>query len=311
MGNKANLAFTGIATFCRAATIPSLDDIETDVAVIGIPFDEGVGFRPGTRFGPRSIREYSMRFPFFDPRSKSRGYWDLQKKQQLLTRLQMVDGGDVDIVMQDLPYVHRQIDESIKKILGKGAFPVVLGGDHSITYPVVRAFEGKGPLSVVHLDAHLDRYPSVMDAKYGHGCPMRRIGELDFIEKIMSIGLRGIRGQRTDFQEAEGRGEILIPSYLVQEAGVGEIAERIPGMGKCYVTIDIDVFDPSLAPGTGTPEAGGLNYFQVKNILSGIAEKSSVLGFDVVEVNPYFDDSGRTSLLAAQLIVEFLGTIFG
>ena len=311
MENRANLAFTGIPTFCRTPTISSLEDIEADVAVIGIPFDEGVGFRPGTRFGPRSIREYSMRFPFFDPLSKNRGYWDLQKKQQLLTRLRMVDCGDVDIVMQDLPYVHRQIDESIKKILEKGAFPVSLGGDHSITYPVVRAFEGKGPLSVVHLDAHLDRYPSVMDAKYGHGCPIRRIGELDFIEEIISIGLRGIRGRRADFREAESRGEILIPSYLIQESGVDEIAEGIPRMGKCYVTIDIDVFDPSLAPGTGTPEAGGLDYFQVKNVLSRIAEKSSIVGFDVVEVNPYFDDSGRTSLLAAQLIVEFLGTLLG
>lgn len=311
MENRANLAFTGIATFCRTPNISSLDDIAADVAVIGIPFDEGVGFRPGTRFGPRSIREYSMRFPFFDPLSKNRGYWDLEKKQQLLTHLRMVDCGDVDIVMQDLPYVHRQIDESIKKIIRRDVFPVSLGGDHSITYPVVRAFEGKGPLSVVHLDAHLDRYPSIMDAKYGHGCPIRRIGELNFIENIISIGLRGIRGQKADFQEAEGKGEILIPSYLIQDLGADEIAERIPRMGKCYVTIDIDVFDPSLAPGTGTPEAGGLDYFQVKNILGRIAEKSSIVGFDVVEVNPYFDPSGRTSLLAAQLIVEFLGNIFG
>jgi agmatinase len=311
MGRKANLAFTGIATFCRTPNLLSLDDLAADVAVIGIPFDEGVGFRPGTRFGPRSIREYSMRFPFFDLLSENRGYWDLRKKQQLLTKIRMVDCGDVDVVMQDLPYVYRQIDESVKEILGKGAFPVTLGGDHSISYPVVQAFEGKGPLSVVHLDAHLDRYQSTMGAKYGHGSPIRRIGELDFIEKIVSIGLRGVRGQRADFQEAEDKGEISIPSYLIQDLGVDEIAERIPGMGKCYVTIDIDVFDPSLAPGTGTPEAGGLNYFQVKDFLSKLAEKSTIVGFDVVEVNPYFDHSGRTSLLAAQLIVEFLGTIFG
>jgi len=311
MNQKANLAFSGIPTFCRAPYISSFHEIVSDIAVLGIPYDEGVGFRPGTRFGPRSIREYSMRFPYFDPSSDDRGYWDMERRERLLTRVSMVDCGDVDIVPLGLEYVYRQIDESIKGILARHGFPVVLGGDHSVSYPVVRAFEAKGPLGLIQLDAHLDRRESVLDVKYGHGSPIRRIGELEFVETLVSLGMRGIRAPERDFLEAEDRGEVLIPNHTIQQLGIDKTVEKIPPMGRCYVTIDIDVFDPSLAPGTGTPEADGLNYSQVRGILSGIAAKSKVVGFDVVEVNPYVDPSGRTSLFAAQLIVEFLGDIFG
>jgi len=311
MNKKANLAFTGIPTFCRTPHVLLLHEITSDIAVLGIPYDEGVGFKPGTRFGPRSIREYSMRFRYFDPSSDVRGYWDMEKRSWFLTRVSMVDCGDVDIVQLDLPYVYRQIDESIKQILDRGAFPVVLGGDHSISYPVVRAFEKEKPLSLIHLDAHMDRRESVLDVKYGHGSPIKRIAELDFIETIVSLGLRGIRGSESDFLAAQERGEVLIPNHKIKQLGIEKTLSRIPSMERCYVTIDIDVFDPSLAPGTGTPEADGLSYSQVKGILCGIAAKSKVVGFDVVEVNPNLDPSGRTSFFAAQLILEFLGAIFG
>ncbi len=310
MNKKANLAFSGISTFCRTPHISTLEDIEADIAVVGVPFDEGVGFRPGARFGPRSIREYSMRFSNFDTSSAERGYWDLEKKQRFLSHVEMVDWGDVDIVPLDLPYTHKQIDESVKRILKAGSFPVVLGGDHSITFPVVRALKEKGPLSLIHLDAHLDRRESLMGSKYGHGSPIRRIGELDFIETIVSLGIRGIRAPEKDFYDAEKRGDVLIPSHTIHKSGIEDIIKQIPKLERCYVTIDIDVLDPSLAPGTGTPEADGLNYSQVKSILWGISEKTQVVGFDLVEVNPYMDASGRTSLFAAQLIVEFLGAIF-
>lgn len=311
MDKKGNLAFSGIATFCRTPHVLSLGELTSDIAVLGIPFDEGVGFRPGARFGPRSIREYPMRFSYFEPSSDDRGYWDMEKRRRLLNRVNIVDCGDVDIVPLDLTYVYRQIDRAVKEILNRGAFPVVLGGDHSISYPVVWAFEEKGPLGLVHLDAHLDRRDSICDVKYGHASPIRRISELKFIETIASVGLRGIRAPERDFLEAEARGEVLIPTHTLQELGIEKTVERLPPIEKCYVTIDIDVFNPSLAPGTGTPEADGLTYSEVKSILCGIAAKSKVVGFDVVEVNPDLDPSGRTSRFAAQLIVEFLGAIFG
>lgn len=311
MEKRARLAFTGIPTCCRSPHINSFEAISSDIAVLGIPFDEGVGYRPGARFGPRSIREYSMRFPYFDPASEERGYWDIEQKKRLLTRVTMADCGDVDIVPLDYGYVYRQIEGSIKAILEKGALPVVLGGDHSITYPIVLAFEGTGPLSLVQFDAHLDRRESLLEVRFGHGSPIKRISELPFIEKIVSLGMRGLRASEKDFLEAEKRGEILIPVHIVQQSAIEKTLERIPAMERCYVTIDIDVFDPSVAPGTGTPEADGLTYSQVKKFLRGVASKSKVVGFDLVEVNPNLDSSGRTSLLAAQLIVEFLGAIFG
>ncbi len=308
---KANLAFTGIPTFCRSPQVASLDHIESQVAVLGIPFDEGVGYRPGTRFGPRSIRECSMRFPYFDKMSSERGYWDLETRKRYLSDLDCVDCGDVDIVALDRKYVFEQIDESIKKILEQGAFPLVLGGDHSITYPVVRAFENIGPLNIIHFDAHLDRRKSVLDARFGHGSPIRRISELGFIERIASIGLRGLRAPEEDYQYAEKRGDILIPNGKVQEMGVDKVLDEIPDTQKSFVTIDIDVLNPAVAPGTGTPEADGLSFNQLKKMLWGIAGKSDIVGFDLVEVNPSLDPSGRTPLFAAQLCVEFLAAIFG
>jgi agmatinase len=308
---KANLAFTGIPTFCRTPHVASLDRIESQIAVLGIPFDEGVGYRPGTRFGPRSIREYSMRFPYFDESSPERGYWDMERRKRFLSNVDCVDCGDVDIVALGREYVYGQIDGSIKKILRQGAFPLVLGGDHSITYPVVRAFENNGPLNIIQFDAHLDRRESMLDVRYGHGCPMRRISELEFIERIASIGLRGLRAPEEDFLFAEKRGDILISDRMVQEIGVDGVLEEIPITGRCFVTIDIDVLNPAVAPGTGTPEADGLSYAQLNKILWGIARTSKIVGFDLVEVNPSLDPSGRTPLFAAQLCVEFLAAIFG
>jgi agmatinase len=308
---RANLAFTGIPTFCRSPLLSTWKNLSCDIAILGVPFDEGVGFRPGARFGPRTIREYSMRFPYFDPKSNERGYWDIEKKRRYLSKVCVMDCGDVDVVPLDFEYVYLQIEETIKKILKKGAFPVVLGGDHSITYPIVRSFEGRGKLSVVQLDAHLDRRESIINSKYGHGSAIKRISELGFIQTIVSIGQRGIRTPEKDFLKAEKRGEILIPNYLFHQQSIEKTIDMIPLLGECYVTIDIDVLDPSLAPGTGTPEVGGFSYSELKTILSGIASKAKIVGFDLVEVNPYFDYSGRTSLLSAQLIIEFLGIIFG
>jgi agmatinase len=307
---KTKLAFTGITTFCRTPHVSDMDQVRADVAVLGIPYDEGVGYRPGARFGPRSIRDYSMRFPYFDPTGGQKGYWDIEKRRWFLTETTMVDCGDVDVVPLDMVYVHQQIEANIRGILRSGALPVSLGGDHSVTYPVVRAFDQHSPLSLVQFDAHLDRRDAVGGVKYGHGSPIKRISELNFIEQIVTIGLRGLRAPEEDYLEAERRGEILIPAQTVREIGTGEVLKRIPSLGKCYVTIDIDALDPALAPGTGTPEVDGLKFHQLKEILSGLAATNKIVGLDLVEVNPYLDSSGRTSLLAAQLIVEFLGAIF-
>lgn len=310
---KANLRPSGICTFCRTPHILSLDEISADIAVLGIPFDGASGNTTGHRFGPRSIRESSMRFDFFNQSSEDRGYWDMEKRRRFLSHVSMVDCGDIDVVPMDLAYIHSQIDESIKKILKNGAFPVILGGDHSLCYPVVRAFNEEGPFGLIHFDAHLDRQgpiPGVKDGYITSGNPIKGIGELGFIENIVSIGMRGIGTSEKAFLEAEKRGEILIPNHMVQELGIRKTIERIPSMEKCYVTIDMDALNSSIVPGVGVVEVEGLVYSQIKGILFGIADKSNVVGFDVMCVNPYYDPTGRTPFFAAQLIVEFLGAVF-
>ncbi len=315
---KSGAGVSGICTFCRAPYVQTLDEIDADIAVLGVPYDGGTGYRPGHRFGPRGIREYSMRFGFFDQSRppEERGYWDMKTRRRLLRNVSMVDCGDIDIVPADIAGLHRQIDESIRTILKKGAFPVVMGGDHSVSYPVVRAFEEKGPLGIVHFDAHLDRsgpVPGVENGYYGSGSPLRGIGELEFVdnEKLVSIGMRGIRNSEKQFLAAEEKGEILIPNYVIQEEGVSRTIERIPSMGNCYVTIDIDVLDNAIAPGIGSPEAEGMDYTQLKEILLAVAAKTEVVGLDVMSVAPERDPSGRTQLVTAQLMVEFLGAVFG
>lgn len=314
---KTHSGASGICTFCRAPYVQTLDEIDADIAVLGVPYDGGTGYRPGHRFGPRGIREYSMRFGFFDQSRPpgERGYWDMKTRRRYLSNVSMVDCGDIDVVPADIAYLHRQIDEAIRTILEKGAFPVVMGGDHSVSYPIVRALEEKGPLGIVHFDAHLDRagpVPGIENGYYGSGSPLKGIGELEFVDNrnLVSIGLRGIHNSEKDFLAAEEKGEILIPDYVVQEEGVAKTIERIPTMGNCYVTIDIDVLDNAIAPGIGSPEAEGMNYTQLRDILIAVAEKSKVVGFDVMSVAPERDPSGRTQLVTAQLMIEFLGAIF-
>jgi agmatinase len=310
MTDQVKLAFTGIATFGRAPHLTSMVGTGAQVAVLGVPFDEGVGYRPGTRFGPRSLREYSLRYPYFDPDSIRRGFWDMDRRRWCLSDLKAVDMGDVDVVPLDVDYLHRGIGESIRHILAQKAFPLVLGGDHSISFPVVAAMAGIGPLNIVHLDAHLDRRDSLGGVRLGHGSPLKRISELPFVERMVSIGLRGLRAPEEDFLAAEKRGDLLVTCRAIREQGLDSILERLPRLGPTYVSIDIDVLDPAIAPGTGTPEADGLTYHEVKTILSAVAGRSQVVGCDLVEVNPYLDSSGRTALFGAQLLMEFLAAVF-
>lgn len=309
MVERANLAFTGIPSFGRAPIVSDLDRIEADVAVLGIPFDEGVGFRPGTRYGPRAIREMSCRYPVF-PADGRRGFYDLEEDRRRLTRVRGVDAGDVDIVYLDLEGNYAKIDAAVRAIVARRALPLILGGDHSITYPVVRALEGLGSLGVIQLDAHLDYREAFHGVRLGHGSPMRRIAELGFIRQMVSIGIRGLRHNEEDVRAARDKGHVIVLASQVHQEGVEAALARIPRLDQYYVSIDIDGLDPSLVPGTGTPDPGGLTYPQYRDLLRGIARKGRIVGFDLVEVNPSLDPSGVSALVAAQLIVEFLAAIY-
>lgn len=306
---QATHAFTGIPSFARGPIV-TVQAVEADVAVLGVPYDEGTGFRPGARFGPRALREASLRYAFFGAGAGKRGYWDLEAGRRRLGQLRLADCGDVDIVALDLEGNLQRISDAVKTLVSRGVMPVVLGGDHSVSFPVVRGHAGRGPLSLVHIDAHLDYRDEVGGVRLGHGCPIRRIAELPFIRDIVTLGIRGLRASEEDLEAAGTRGNHVVTAAAIRRDGLGAALARVPRAERIYVTFDVDALDPGIAPGTGTPDPGGLSYIEARDLLQGIARKGRIVGFDLVEVNPWLDPTGVTPLTAAQLIIEFLAAIF-
>jgi agmatinase len=308
--NRVNLPFTGIASFCKFPIHTDLETLSADVAVFGIPWDEGMGYRPGTRFGPRSLREYSTRFAFHERAIQEGGYWDIEKKRRFLENIRLVDCGDQDILYLKVEETFSAITDSVGKLLSAKVFPVSLGGDHSITFPVVRAFRDFGPLHILHLDAHLDYNDSIEGVLLANGSPVKRISELDFVGKIVQVGIRGIRAREDAYKDSLARGNTIIPISRFRRSGIEEVLQEIPRQGNLYVTIDIDVLDPSIAPGTSSPEFDGMTYREIKELLATLALQRKVVGFDLVEVNPFLDPIGLTQSAAVLIILEFLGTLF-
>ncbi len=307
---QVNLPFTGIASFCKFPIHTDLETLSADVAIFGVPWDEGVGYRPGARFGPRSIREYSTRFAFHERAAKRSGYWNIENRKRYLEKVHAVDCGDQDVLYLKVEETFSAVTHSVEKLLSRKAFPVILGGDHSITFPVVRAFGQLGPLHIVHLDAHLDYNDSVEGVLLANGSPVKRLSELDFVGEIIQIGMRGIRAREDAYRDSASRGNPIITMSEFRRAGLEKVFKQIPSEGNFYVTIDIDVLDPSLAPGTSSPEFDGMTYGELSELLKGIASRSKVIGFDVVEVNPSLDPIGLTQSAAVMIILEFLGAIF-
>lgn len=302
---KANMPNTGICSFCKAPIIKNNDITNFDAVICGIPYDWGVGFRPGSRFGPRAIREISTRFFL-----KKSGYWDIETGKRMLEDIKIGDIGDVDILYSNHRYNFKKITEMVKSIKSNNALPVILGGDHSITYPIVKGLIDKKEIDIIHFDAHLDFKDNIVGLKYTNSSPIKRISELSFINNITSIGIRGIRVAEEDYKDAINNGNKIITSYQLQKSGVKSILEGLSYSYNTYVTIDIDVLDPSIAPGTGSPEPEGLSFTQLRKLLKDITNNTNIIGFDIVEVNPQLDVSDLTSLTAARIIIEFLGLIF-
>lgn len=306
---KANMPSVGITSFLKLPIIENLSNLNTDVGFLGIPYDVGNSWRPGTRFGPREIRNYSTRYSGWGG-SQQKGYWDINQNKRFLEDISMSDCGDVDVAYYDIERNRKIITQTVKKILKAGTFPVVIGGDHSITYPCICAFEDFKSLDIIQIDAHLDWIDEVDGIRYANGSPMRRSMELDFTNKMVQLGIRCIRSRESDYNFAKSQGSQIFTRQDIRQKGIDEIVEKWPPLGNVYVSIDIDGLDPSIAPGTGSPTVDGLLYYEVINLLKGITKKSNVVGFDIVEVNPMVDLSGQTCLLATTLILEFLGMIF-
>jgi agmatinase len=306
---RLNLPFVGFCTFAKAPVCEDWGNIKADVAVLGVPNDMGGQYRSGSRFGPRAIREASTLFSFGHG-----GAYDHEDDRTYLTadQVHIVDIGDADIIHTDQNQSHANTEQAVRKILSAGAMPLILGGDHSITSPVLKAYDHNGPIHVVQIDAHLDFVDERHGVRYGHGNPMRRASEMPHVTGITQLGIRNVSSSnRKDYQAAREAGSQFRSVRQFRAMGVQSVLdELIPADKNYYVTIDIDGFDPSIAPGTGTPSHGGFLYYEVLEFLTGLAEHGSVKGMDLVEVSPPHDQTGITSILAAQILMNAVGRIF-
>ena len=304
---RLNLPFVGIATFGKRPFIEDWDAIAADVAILGAPFDFGTQFRAGARFGPRAVREASTLFSFGHA-----GAYDHEDDCTYLGHdVRMVDIGDADIVHTDTEKSHANIEAGVRAILRAGALPVVIGGDHSVNIPCIRAFDDQGPIHIVQIDAHLDFVDVRHGVRHGHGNPMRRAAEKDYVTGITALGIRNVSSTTQEgYEAARAMGDDILSVRQVRKLGPEGVLARIPEGARVYVTIDIDGFCPSIAPGTGTPSHGGFLYYEVLEILQGLARNHDVVGVDLVEVASDYDPTGSTAILAAQVLLNFIGFIF-
>jgi agmatinase len=308
---RLDFPFVGIPSFLRSPLVQDLARLNADVAVLGVPTDEGSPFMPGSRFGPRSIREHSLRFVTDPP-----GFYDPQERRRYLEREmrenRIADVGDADILPTNPLDTFANITETMKAILERGALPVVIGGDHAVTFPVVRAFDeaGLGPLYVVHFDAHLDYMPFVHGLSMTNQHPFRHIRQMANVASITQVGIRSIRGSEEMLADALRDGNRVVTMEELRDVRIAGLVNALPENARVYVSIDIDALDLPLVPGCVSAEPGGLRYEELREALFALAERTDVIGFDLVEVNPLLDvGTGVTSYLAAHTIVEFLARI--
>lgn len=301
-----NLPFTGICSFAKYPICTNLDELEADVAILGVPYDMGTQWKSGTRFGPRGIREGSTLYSF-----GLGGSYDPERDEMFLAPpWRIVDCGDVDIVHGDLKQSFENIEAAVRKIVAKGAMPVVLGGDHSITIPVAQALDSLGPLCAIQIDAHLDWADHRSGQRFGHGSPMRRMAEMDHIQEMAQLGIRGIgSSKKGDFDAARSYGSVILSPRQIRKMGIESVLAQIPKGGRYFLTIDVDGIDPSLCPGTGTPSPGGFFYDEVNELLEAIAKHGEIVAFDFVEVSPPYDPTGITGQTAARLILDLMGFV--
>ncbi len=304
---RLDLPFVGISTFGKRPYVSDWARIDADVAILGAPFDAGTQWRSGARFGPRGVREASTLFSFGHA-----GAYDHEDDATYLPgEVSIVDIGDADIVHTDTVKSHANIETGVRAILAAGALPVTIGGDHSINIPCINAFDDQGDIHVLQIDAHLDFVDERHGVRHGHGNPMRRAAEKPYVTGLTQLGIRNVSSTAKEgYDDARARGSDILSVRQVRALGPVATADRIPEGARVYITIDIDAFCPSIAPGTGTPSHGGFLYYDVLEILQQVARDHEIVGIDLVEVAPDYDPTGSTSILAAQVLLNLLGFIF-
>ncbi len=294
--------FAGIATFAR---LPRIEDVgRADVAVVGAPFDGGVSYRPGARFGPAHVREASRLLRPYNP----------AQDVEPFGAQQVADAGDIAINPFDLEEAVRQVEEAAASLTTGGTRLVTIGGDHTIALPLLRNVAREhGPVAVVHFDAHLDTWDTYFGAPITHGTPFRRASEegLVDLEASLHVGIRGPLYSREDLRDDQRLGFAVISSVELETEGLSRAIDRMLarlGDRPVYLSVDIDVLDPAHAPGTGTPEAGGLTSRELLAMIRALAGVRLV-GADVVEVAPAYDHAQLTAVAASHVVYEILSAM--
>jgi agmatinase len=294
--------FAGPATFAR---LPRIDEVpRADVAVVGVPFDSGVSYRPGARFGPAHIRQASRLLRPYNPALDVEPF----------SAQQVVDAGDITCNPFDIAMAIGQIEAGARALTSSGARLLTLGGDHTIALPLLRAMAARhGPVAVLHFDAHLDTWDTYFGSPYTHGTPFRRASEEGLIdlEHSMHVGIRGPLYAVSDLPDSERLGFATLTCVDVEMQGLSAALDRMRdrlGTVPVYVSVDIDVLDPAHAPGTGTPEAGGLTSRELLVMLRALADLD-VVSADIVEVAPAYDHAELTGIAASHVAYELLSVM--
>jgi agmatinase len=294
--------FSGVRTFMR---LPYIQDLENaDVAIVGAPFDTGASFRVGARFGPEGIRSISHLLRPYNP----------SQDVSIFEHLSVIDYGDVPVVPGFIEESYESIAVGLEEVHRAGVVPVVLGGDHSVALPELRAAAAvHGPLALVQFDSHADTWDAYFGKKYNHGTVFRRAVEEDLLlpEHSIQVGMRGSLYDQGDLEASRELGFDLLTTEAVRKLGVEEtkdrIRERVAGT-KAYVSFDVDFVDPAFAPGTGTPEVGGFTSLEALGFVRGLSG-IDIAGCDIVEVYPAYDPAQITAFLAANVAYELLSLI--
>ena len=314
-----------VATFFGVPACTNIDELSADVAFVGIPYDQGVALQTpaGEKWSPRILRDMILSRREYNYRGvpewstiageEGAGWFDINSGEWKLRGVTMADCGDVNIMLPSEGNFDR-MTEVVKRILNRNAFPVVIGGDHSITGPVVRAFDRFDPLDIVHLDAHLDFSGPMEGVKFHNSSPIRCCSEYPFVRNITQIGineyvrLNGLAKEAYD--AAVEYGCNIITAKRFRQVGASQVVESIPPAKNIYVTLDVDIMDAAFVPGTGARTPGGLSFLEVQETLIGIPKRGKVVGFDLNCYNPTFDPTGRAAKVIVTLILDFLAAIF-
>lgn len=284
-----------------------LDRLDGHIGILGIPYGDPYSIDEVTNDqtnAPTWVRRYTERA------LRKLERWDFDIGGPLLggKDIKVVDCGDVKADPRDLDLHYRNAEAVVRRMLSKGMLPIIIGGDHGIPIPVLRAYDDQGPITLVHIDAHLDWRDEVNGARNGYSSPIRRAAEMDHIGQIFQIGLRSAGSARPEEVEAAlAYGAVLVPDVELQEIGMKAVLDRIPDGGRYYLTIDADGMDPTIMPAVNGPAPGGVTYPQIRTLIHGLVAKGRVVGMDIVEITPKKDLNGITAITAGRIICNLIG----